>query len=283
MERSGTPRDTAVTTPAAPREDWQLSALMGGFIATFCLTVVVATAYTVASTIGKQSGTILQEWLYGLAHNATTARTSDAIFLAIALDLAVGLVLALVYAWLAEPRLRGPGYWRGMVFSLIPMLLSLFIVFPLMGVGVLGVSAGSGPLAALGSVIAHLVYGFVLGGFYGSRLEDWEGSTLHDQAAARSANRGSARGVLIGMPIGAVVGLIVAPMLDSVAGEVAIVLGHVLLGGAFGLLVGSLSAMQVMTDEEKSSNPASAATAVASAAPATRAPATPVTADQADG
>ena len=260
MERSATPPDTADIRRTGLRDDWPLSALMGGFIATFCLTVIVATAYTVASTLGKQSGTTLQGWLYGLAHNATTSRTGDAIFLAIALNLAIGLALAIVYAWLVEPCLSGPGYWRGMIFALIPMLISLFIVFPLMGVGVLGASAGSGPLAALGSVVAHLVYGFVLGGFYSFRLEDWEGSSPDDQAAARSANRGSARGVLIGMPIGAVVGLIVAPMLDSVAGEVAIVLGHILLGGAFGLLIGSLSAMQVITDEEEARQPTSPST-----------------------
>ena len=240
-------RPTTDLAPAfdrsAPRQDWQQSALLSGFLATICLSAVVIAAYLFADNVGNQDGGTIGRWLYNLANNVSTERTTNAFFLAIGINLAVGLVLAVIYAGVVEPRLSGSGWRKGMVFSLIPFALSVLVLFPILGIGVLGFGAGAGPLPALGSLVAHLVYGFVLGGFYGSRLEDWDGASDHDLHAARLSNRGSAKGLAIGLPIGAVVGFLMMPLLDNVAGAVAIVLAYILLGGAFGLLIGSFMGM----------------------------------------
>lgn len=226
-----------------PRDDWQQSALLSGFLATFCLTVVVTGAYLFADNVGDASGGTISRWLYGLANNVSTDRTTDAFFLALGVNLAVGLVLAVVYAGVVEPRLAGSGWRKGVLFSLIPFVLSLVVLFPVLGIGFFGAGADAGPLPALGSLVAHLVYGFVLGGFFGSRLEDWDGASEHDLNAARLSNRGSAKGLAIGLPLGAGLGLLMMPLLDNVAGAVAIVLAYTLLGGAFGLLIGSFMGM----------------------------------------
>ncbi len=239
-------RPTIVTPQidrSPPRDDWQQSALLSGFLATFCLSVVVTGAYLFADNAGDASGGTIDRWLYGLVNNVSTDRTTDFFFLAMGLNIAVGLILATIYAGVAEPRLAGSGWRKGMLFSLLPFVLSLVILFPILGIGIFGYDAGAGPLAALGSLVAHLVYGFVLGGFFGSRLEDWEGASEHDLDAARLSNRGSARGLAIGLPIGAGLGFLMMPLLDDLAGAVAIVLAYTLLGGAFGLLIGSFMGM----------------------------------------
>ncbi len=238
IDSSSVPVETART-----REGWALSALVSGFIATFCLSVVVSGAYLFASAVGRGDGWFLQRWLSGLADNPTANRTTDALFLAVALNLAVGLVLALVYAAFVEQRLGGSGWRKGMLFALVPFVGSVLIVFPLLGIGILGVDAEAGPLPVLGSLVAHLVYGFVLGGFYGSRIEEWIDSSDHDRAKAEGANRGTARGMVVGLPLGFGLGLLMMPLLDSVAGAVAIVLAWTLVGGAVGMLIGSFMGM----------------------------------------
>ena len=226
-----------------PRDDWQQSALLSGFLATFCLTVIVTGAYFFADNVGSRSGGTVDRWVYGLTHNVSTDRATDLFFLAMGINIAVGLVLAVVYAGIVEPRLAGSGWRKGVMFALIPFALSLVVLFPILGIGVFGYDAGAGPLLALGSLVAHLVYGFVLGGFFGSRLEDWVGASEHDLQAARLSNRGSAKGLSIGLPLGAGLGFLMMPLLDNVAGAVAIVLAYTLLGGAFGLLIGSFMGM----------------------------------------
>ncbi len=230
---------------SAPRRDWAQLALLSGFIATFCLTVVLTGAYLVADNVGDRNGGTISRWLYNLANNVSTDRTTNAFFLALGINLAVGLALALLYARL-EPTMILANWrkaWRGVAFSLIPFLGSILILFPLLGIGVFGIDAHAGPLPVLGSLVAHLVYGFILGGFYGDRVDEWAGASDHDRDAAHLANRGSSRGLVVGLPVGAVAGFLMVPLLDSVSGAVAIVLAFILLGGAFGLLIGSFMGM----------------------------------------
>jgi len=76
-----------------------------------------------------------------------------------------GIVLAGIYAALFVGRLPGPAAVRGMIYSLLPWLLTQLAVMPMMGNGPFSGSA----LMAGGSLMGHLVYGAVLGGVYGTR------------------------------------------------------------------------------------------------------------------
>ena len=76
----------------------------------------------------------------------------------------IGIVLAGVYAALFVGRLPGPGAVRGMIYSLLPWLVTQLAVMPMMGNGLFSGSA----LMATGSLMGHLLYGAVLGGVYGT-------------------------------------------------------------------------------------------------------------------
>ena len=76
----------------------------------------------------------------------------------------MGIVLAAIYAALFVGRLPGPAAVRGMIYSLLPWLLTQLAVMPMMGNGLFSGSA----LMATGSLMGHLVYGAVLGGVYGT-------------------------------------------------------------------------------------------------------------------
>ena len=73
-----------------------------------------------------------------------------------------GIVLAGIYGALFVGRLPGPAAVKGMIYSLLPWLLTQLAVMPMMGSGLFSGSA----LMAGGSLMGHLVYGAVLGGVY---------------------------------------------------------------------------------------------------------------------
>jgi uncharacterized protein DUF6789 len=75
----------------------------------------------------------------------------------------IGTILGLIYAAIFAARLPGPSGVRGALFSLLPWLMAQLIVMPMMGTGLFSGSL----LAAGGSLMGHLAYGFVLGLVYG--------------------------------------------------------------------------------------------------------------------
>ena len=233
----------ATRSSDTPREDWLRAGVLAGFLATFAMTIVLIAAYGLASSIGAAGGGILQRWSWALVHNPVAERTADGVVLAIGANLAMGLLLALVYARYVEPRLSGPSWWRGMMFSLIPWLLSLVFFLPLMGGGLLGMDVGAGPLPILGNLILHLVYGAVLGASYAEAAEDWLDDTDVDRTNAASAERGAAIGLAAGLIPGLVVGWLIAPAFDDLVGRPATAIGVAFIGAVIGLAIGSFAGM----------------------------------------
>lgn len=223
--------------------DWRINGLLAGFVATVLMSGVVALAYLVARNLGVETGNTFQRWLYELAHNPLISRTGDRIILAIAINLAIGLVFGLIYARYAEPRLSGPGWLKGMTFSLLPWFLSIIAFFPAAGLGIFASDIDAGPLPIIGNLIAHLVYGGTLGAVYAIRDEDWLDESEEDWTASMAAERGAVGGLLVGLVVGVLVGLGISPVLDDVAGQTVIVLASALTLGGVGLLIGSLMAI----------------------------------------
>ena len=234
----------ALSSPTdAPREDWLRAGVLAGFLATFAMTVVLVAAYGLASAVGTSDGNALQQWLWALVHNPVAERTADGVLLAIGANLAVGLALSLVYARLVEPRLTGPGWWKGVRFALIPWLLSLVVFLPLMGGGLLGMDIGAGALPILGNLILHLVYGAVLGLAYAEAAEDWLDDTDADRGNAAAAERGAAAGVVVGLVPGFILGWLAAPASEGVVSRPASAIGLAFIGAAIGLAIGSFVGM----------------------------------------
>ncbi len=221
------------------RADWLADSVVSGFVATVAMTAIMALAYGVARAIGDEQGTTVERWFWALTHNPVTRTTQDAIGLAIALNLGVGSFWALVYAYLVEFRLPGPGWRRGMLFALAPWLLSIVAFLPVMDAGVLGRDIGAGPLPVLGNLILHLVYGAVLGAIYAANPE-WTESADFDKTLAIAQQRAAALGIALGLIAGAVGGWLLGPSLDGIAGRGMIALIGALTLGALGLLLGML-------------------------------------------
>jgi hypothetical protein len=168
-------------------------------------------------------------------------------YVAAAVFLAGGLLWAVLYGVLFEPRLNGRGWQRGVMFAMIPWLFSLVVFLPLVGGGFLGLSLGAGPLPVIGNLILHVVYGAALGGIYGAVDSMEERSVRPDDDDVLSASRsqvGAARGILVGLAVGVGLGLLsaLAPQLTSSMNPLALGLALALIGASFGALVGSLQA-----------------------------------------
>jgi uncharacterized membrane protein YagU involved in acid resistance len=226
-------------------------------------TAVLMIAYVVANGAGDASGDILRQWLYQLTHNQVVSFSRATPAIAIAVHVVLGLIWAIVYARLIEPRsgLRwwigdGPGWTRGMRFALLPWLFSLLVLLPAAAFDILGVALSAGPLPPIGNLLLHLIYGFTLGQLYDSSAD--EPAVGHDlvydeplerEAIAHSEDFGAA-GILVGAIVGAAVGVGMAivlpptlPNVDSEGWSIALAVGGILAGGAVGGIIGSFAGL----------------------------------------
>lgn len=244
------------------RFDWVRASVLAGFCATFAMTVTIAVGYLVANAIGSADGSGVQRWSWALTENELTENVGGAFGLGMVLNLIVGVVWAMIYARFVEPALSGPGWRQGVMFSLIPWLLSLVLFFPIMGAGLFGMDIGAGPLPVIGNLIVHLVYGAVLGTIFA--IEEGEGNTdnASERATSASAERGAAIGVLAGGIVGFIGGWFIAPSLSDLAGQPVIALAGALSGAAMGTLTGSLVSMR--DDSVAASRPTASTSAPAS-------------------
>jgi hypothetical protein len=245
-----TERQVLGITGTRRRADWLGDSIVSGFIATFAMTVVMATAYGLARAIGVEDGSRIERWFWALAHNPVIETTQNVIVLAIGVNLLVGLLWAVVYGYDAEPRLaklNAPAWLKGMLFAIPPWLLSIVAFFPIMDGGVLGTDIGAGPLPVIGNLILHLVYGAVLGSVYAIELEAWTDGTEAERRNAEQQLRGAAIGTIAGLVLGLAIGWLVGPSLNDVAGRGMVALIGALSGGALGLSAGSLAGLEFGT------------------------------------
>ncbi|HEX2325337.1 MAG TPA: DedA family protein, partial [Chloroflexota bacterium] len=76
------------------------------------------------------------------------------------------LLWAVLYAAVAEPRLRGSAGVRGLQFALVPWLTSGLLYLPLIGAGSFGLALGAGWLPILGEAVRCAIFGISLGVLY---------------------------------------------------------------------------------------------------------------------
>jgi hypothetical protein len=220
-------------------------ALLAGFVASVAMVLAFAIAYAAALILGHLPVLVQSGWFQGLTHNALIDTAQPNLYSATAIFLIGGLLWALLYGLVFEPRLRGPAWERGLTFALIPWLASLLLVMPLVGGGVLGLSLGAGPLPLIGNLILHGIYGAVLGSVYasGETVIDRPGhrADADDLAAGRRSETGAAWGLLAGMLVGVAVGAVGAWWVPQATNPIALVVAVGLSGAAFGGFIGSLS------------------------------------------
>ncbi|MCO5178050.1 MAG: hypothetical protein M9890_13920 [Thermomicrobiales bacterium] len=220
-----------------PSGRWLSNSILAGFAATTIMSFALIIAYIVVGFIGSENGNTLSHWFWSLKNNDLTDGIYDIPIAAFSINLIAGLIWALIYARFVEPTLRGAGWWRGMVFSIGPWLLSLIAFFPLVGAGFLGLSLDAGPLPAIGNLVLHLLYGAALGGIYA--LSDLsavdEGLNAHE---AQVENDGIAFGLVAGFASGIVIGAIVSAIMSD---NLDTAFNVMLVGAAFGSFIGGMA------------------------------------------
>ncbi len=232
------------------KSDWLERAVISGFVGTALMTSVLAVAYGIAIVLGSNSpgAPLIVQWLWGLGHNAVTEQAQTALPAVVLLHFVFGLIWAVLYAAVVEPRLPGPGWQRGLLFAPIPGALSLLVFLPAVGGGLLGLSLGAGPLPLVGNLVLHLVYGITLGHFYppsSSRalIERGEIESAEETMILAHAGHALALGLILGFGLGGILGwigqVVIAP---SQPIFVALVLGAI-GGSAVGALVGSFAGL----------------------------------------
>jgi hypothetical protein len=240
---------------AHQRVDWLPRSLLAGFTASVLMGIAFFIAYGAAVLLGalplanRRGAEEFHTWLIALTHNQLIDLASAALYAAGALHLAIGVVLALAYGSVIEPRLIGPAWVRGVTFAVMAWILSLVVAFPVLGAGMLGSGLGAGPLPAIGNLILHLIYGASLGVIYGPLgdlpADSFSASAPRDDTETTVAlERAGATGVIVGAVLGAALGIIGSrfpgafPQEAGLAAMVALIFGSAVLGGAFGAAVG---------------------------------------------
>ena len=245
---------------------WWPRAIVAGFVASMAMLFGFGIAYGLALLVarlplvdGAGIGQ-LQSWLYALTHNPAIDVGRNYLYMAIAVYFAGGLLWALLYALLAPAHLRGPDWWRGVQFSVLPAIVSLVVVLPLLGAGLLGLQLGAGPLPLLGNLLLHALYGAVLGLIYGAfgdlSAEDFRPAEGAEAEAMGHAERTAAKGILAGLVVGAAAGVLA---IAAGSGETGVLLGMppiavlvaTIVGGAtIGLFLGSFLGLPGSTADQ---------------------------------
>lgn len=220
------------------RTSWLSNSIIAGFPATVAMTMVFIAGYLFAGAVAQQDGNLLGRWFHGLTHNTLTEGAYDVPIGAYSINLLAGLIWAGVYGYLAEPRLSGPGWRRGMLFSIVPWFLSLVVFFPIVGAGFFGTALGAGPLPAIGNLILHLAYGAVLGSIYALPDRSWSGATEAEDWEADWQNRGMTIGLVGGLGVGMIAGSALALFVSS---DIASPTELLLAGAAVGVMVGAIA------------------------------------------
>ena len=218
--------------------NWLSNSILAGFPATVAMTVVFIGGYLVAGAMAVENGNFLERWFHGLTHNSLTTGAYDVPIGAYSINLLAGLFWAGVYGYLVEPRLSGPGWRKGMLFSIVPWLLSLAVFFPVVGAGFFGADLGAGPLPAIGNLILHLVYGAVLGSIYS--VPDHAPATASESAEweAEWQNRGMTIGLVGGLVLGMIAGSALAIFVSS---NLASPIEMLMAGAAVGTMAGAIA------------------------------------------
>ena len=138
---------------------------MAGLLATVGSTLLMNVAINLAGGIAFNApGTLVERTAARLAFALARDVQPVFLFIAVPIYLAVGVMWGAVYGMWGEARL--PAQWadwqRGVFFAVLPLLVSVLVVLPVLGLGVLGLGA-TGQVAFTGELIRHAVFGVLLG------------------------------------------------------------------------------------------------------------------------
>jgi hypothetical protein len=229
-------------------EDWAFLGANAGFVGTGFMTGVLLLAYGAAYWIGSDAAgaSQIQVWFANLVDNTATDIALVSLPAALGLHLVAGIAWGIVYAGVFEPRLSGSGWRRGLIFSLVPWVLSVTVFLPIVGAGFLGLGIGAGPLPIIGNLILHVVYGVAVGQMYASRhvlTEAGRATTGYERRALIVSQRTMALSLVAGMVLGLFVGLLGSGLIAPEADTFLVGVLAAMIGGVVGVIVGSIAGL----------------------------------------
>jgi hypothetical protein len=139
-----------------------------GLLATIGSTLLMNVLINLAGGIAFNApGTLVERTAARMAFALARDVSPVFLFIAVPIYLAVGVLWGVVYGLWGEPRLlRGWADWqKGIVLAGVPLLVSVLVVLPILGLGLLGLGA-TGPVAFTGELIRHALFGAMLGLMY---------------------------------------------------------------------------------------------------------------------
>lgn len=144
------------------------SGALAGGLATIASTLLLNVIINLAGNIAFNApGTLVEQTAARLAVAFAREVHPSLLFLAVPAYVCVGILWGALYGTIADrPTLAGVlDGMKGLFFSVVPLLVSLSVVMPLLGLGFFGVGA-TGAVALAGETIRHAVYGVFLGLLY---------------------------------------------------------------------------------------------------------------------
>jgi putative flippase GtrA len=136
---------------AAGRQDRLARAIIAGFVAATAMLFGFILAYLLASLLGtieleesKRGAIAIREWFNALTNNPLIDLARPSPYLAVLVHFIIGIVFAVVYAYIFEPRLTGPGWQRGLSFPLSRGSCPWWFSCRQLGGGFLGLGIGPG-------------------------------------------------------------------------------------------------------------------------------------------
>jgi membrane protein DedA with SNARE-associated domain len=153
---------------AADREAQLRAGALAGLMATIASTLLFNVILNLAGNIAFNApGTFVEQTAARLAFALARDVQPVLLFVAVPAFLGVGVLWGAAYGvWVADRLpVEWPDWLRGLAFAVVPLLVSLSVVMPLLGMGFFGIGA-TGPVAATGELIRHATYGALLGLLY---------------------------------------------------------------------------------------------------------------------
>jgi membrane-associated protein len=158
----------ATTQPSLDREMLLRAGALSGLVATVGSTLLLNVVINLAGNLAFNApGTIVEQTAARLAFALARDVQPVLLFVAVPAFLLVGVLWGALYAVWGERVFPTdwPDWLRGLGFAGVPLLFSLLVAMPMLGMGFFGVGA-SGVVAASGELIRHAAYGVLLGLLY---------------------------------------------------------------------------------------------------------------------
>ena len=152
------------------REAQARAGALAGLLATIASTLLMNVAINLAGGIAfnfSAPGTLVEQTAARLAFALAREVQPILLFVAAPAYLLVGGLWGAIYGLWGERQLgtRWADWQKGVLFAILPLLVSLLFVLPVLGLGFLGIGA-TGPVAFTGELIRHIAYGAMLGLMY---------------------------------------------------------------------------------------------------------------------